>query len=523
MQTSNIQTGHPIRLNIPITKIDEEQRTVWGYATVEEIDVHGEIISYPASQKAFSNWIGNIREMHSNVAVGKGVEVKFDDVKKGIWLGAKISESTDGQNAWIKVKEGVLAGFSIGGSIKDFEMRKVGDEDHLVVTEYDLFEVSLVDNPACPSATLQVVKSAAGKLQRVEKMGQGIGRPVAWWERMYKFSDSQKVMKPGFLIYNKNSMVKTASKVTKNIYDASSLVELGLCLRWYLAEESWEGNSHPDLEEALETIKGAAATELDEKEKYPKPVDDAINMAAGVLEIKTEADLAKKVKRISEFQKNVFGEETRDADGNVVATPAENAVGANNNPESAVAEPEEAAKEEVEEPNEEKEPAKKAEKPKAKAEPEKKPAAEDEPEDEPEPEEPAEPQEPKKAAAGGDLKQATKPTDLAKTITDAVEAAVQPLKDRLKAIEGQPADSKAVKGGFVEVEKNSKPEGEGDKNRERFDELMKRADELGKNPNLGTQEERVGIGIELRKLSRLMDPRSVAQHAAIRASLPSSK
>ena len=53
----------PLHVTIPITKVDEEQRMVYGYATVEELDSHGEIITFEASKKAFSNWIGNIREI----------------------------------------------------------------------------------------------------------------------------------------------------------------------------------------------------------------------------------------------------------------------------------------------------------------------------------------------------------------------------------------------------------------------------------------------------------------------------
>ena len=68
-----MQKNHPIHINIPITKIDEEQRMVWGYATVEEVDAHGEIIGYEASKQAFPNWLGNIREMHGSVAIGKRI------------------------------------------------------------------------------------------------------------------------------------------------------------------------------------------------------------------------------------------------------------------------------------------------------------------------------------------------------------------------------------------------------------------------------------------------------------------
>jgi len=115
----------PLHVTIPIAKIDEDQRMVYGYATVEEIDAHGEIIGYEASKKAFGDWIGNIRDMHQDIAVGKNMETEFDDEAKGVWIGAKISESDDGEQAWIKVKEGVYSGFSIGGKINDAEIRQM--------------------------------------------------------------------------------------------------------------------------------------------------------------------------------------------------------------------------------------------------------------------------------------------------------------------------------------------------------------------------------------------------------------
>ena len=59
-----------LNLNIPISKIDEEQRIIGGWATVEELDKQGEITDYQASKKAFSNWEGNIREMHDPLGVG---------------------------------------------------------------------------------------------------------------------------------------------------------------------------------------------------------------------------------------------------------------------------------------------------------------------------------------------------------------------------------------------------------------------------------------------------------------------
>ena len=138
--------------------------------------------------------------MHQDIAVGKALDIEFDDDAKGVWIGAKISESTDGENAWTKVKEGVLAGFSIGGRVNDARMEQMmidGKKKMVnVITDYDLGETSLVDNPAVASAVFQMVKSAkGGKLVHEEKMiEKDLGRPVAWWEKQFQYSNSQNII-----------------------------------------------------------------------------------------------------------------------------------------------------------------------------------------------------------------------------------------------------------------------------------------------------------------------------------------
>lgn len=191
----------PFKLAIPISKIDEEKREVWGYATVEELDKQGEIVDYEASKKAFSSWPGNIREMHDPTrAIGKKIEVAFDDDNKGVWVGAKISQSADGTNAWQKIKEGILTGFSIGGKVVDFTRDVVkdstGDKEVNRITDYELSELSVVDNPAAPSATLQVVKSMGGKLYEAEVLERvNDPWPDLWWMKYYQIEPKQLINK----------------------------------------------------------------------------------------------------------------------------------------------------------------------------------------------------------------------------------------------------------------------------------------------------------------------------------------
>lgn len=145
-----------IRLSMPINKVDQERRIVSGFATLDNLDKQGDIVPADASIRAFETFRGNIREMHQPKAVGKIVSFKEDkyyDAKtqkfyNGVYVSAYVSKGA--QDTWEKVLDGTLTGFSIGGVVKDSE--DVYDEDmgkaYQVIKEYELSELSLVDNPA---------------------------------------------------------------------------------------------------------------------------------------------------------------------------------------------------------------------------------------------------------------------------------------------------------------------------------------------------------------------------------------
>lgn len=152
-----VSEGNNLRLSMPIAKVDVERRMVSGFATLDNIDRQGDIVPSDASVKAFEKFRGNIREMHDDKkAVGKLVSFKEDSfydqetgkLYKGVFVSAYVSKGA--QDTWEKVLDGTLTGFSIGGSVKEYE--DTYDEDMSksirIIKEYDLFELSLVDNPA---------------------------------------------------------------------------------------------------------------------------------------------------------------------------------------------------------------------------------------------------------------------------------------------------------------------------------------------------------------------------------------
>jgi hypothetical protein len=164
--------GNSLRLSMPIAKIDIERRIVSGFATLDNIDRQGDIVPSEASVKAFEQFRGNIREMHDDKkAVGKLVSFKEDSFYdqetgkfyKGVFVSTYVSKGA--QDTWEKVLDGTLTGFSIGGSVKDYEdtFDESTKKSIRIIKDYDLFELSLVDNPANQYANvISIEKGHAG-------------------------------------------------------------------------------------------------------------------------------------------------------------------------------------------------------------------------------------------------------------------------------------------------------------------------------------------------------------------------
>lgn len=159
-----------VNISFPIAKVDKERRTVSGFATLDNIDRHGDVVTSDASEKAFARFRGNLREMHQPIAVGKVVSFKPQDFFdketgqhfKGIYVDAYISKGA--QDTWEKVLDQTLTGFSIGGNIVEASYEP-GDseEDNRIIKDYELMELSLVDNPANPLANIfSIQKDASG-------------------------------------------------------------------------------------------------------------------------------------------------------------------------------------------------------------------------------------------------------------------------------------------------------------------------------------------------------------------------
>ncbi len=154
------------RVFVPLTKVDEEQRLVYGTITQEILDKSGEVMDYDSSKPHFQKWSddihtasgglskGNVRVMHGLSVAGKLTELEFNDDDKSIEVCAKVVDDAE----WNKVTEGCYTGFSVGGS---YGKKWTDTVDGAKVKKFEAKpnEVSLVDNPCVPSATFTMVKA----------------------------------------------------------------------------------------------------------------------------------------------------------------------------------------------------------------------------------------------------------------------------------------------------------------------------------------------------------------------------
>jgi hypothetical protein len=187
--------GNDINLSVPFTKVNREKRTVSGFATLDNVDQTGDVVTAEASVKAFESFRGNIREMHGSLAVGKMVSFKpetfYDPTTKefynGVYVTAYISKGA--QDSWEKVLDGTLSGFSIGGKIKesDNEVNKATGKTVRFIKDYELMELSIVDSPANELCNIISIQKVNGQY-----IAKGIAVDVVT-ENIFYCEDSNSV------------------------------------------------------------------------------------------------------------------------------------------------------------------------------------------------------------------------------------------------------------------------------------------------------------------------------------------
>ena len=231
------------KLFIPITKIDEERRLLYGTITEEALDKSGEVFDYASSKPYYQAWSdeiskatdgkskGNLRVMHTDKVAGKLTELMFDDEAKRVSCVAKVVDDDE----WKMCLEGGYTGFSQGGRY----VNRWEDGDGAMRFTVRPIETSLVDNPCLSTARFSLLKSNGS----VEERGFRSAKPLTKDERLkLEFFEREEALRKSGPSNARNKKQSAAEELL------SKSAELG-----GLAKLATAALLHPDLVSKLKT------------------------------------------------------------------------------------------------------------------------------------------------------------------------------------------------------------------------------------------------------------------------------
>lgn len=273
------------RLFVDITRIDEDARMVYGYATTEAVDSYGTVIDLARVKEILPDYMrwANIREMHQPSAAGTAQAATVDDT--GLYLAAKVVDDA----AWNKVKERVYKGFSIGGK-KDYETDK-----RIYLKE--ITEISLVDRPSNPDCTIDEFRLYNTEDIMDEHTEAGKGKAIHRTSAEAKQRVSELIAALSAEAPDREALQRMATElqeqlgedIKRGVYEVQWLADLlsSLCSLCACCENEavWEGDNSPcppmlkdccvQLGECLKLMCAEEVDELTGKRKEP----DMVGMA----------------------------------------------------------------------------------------------------------------------------------------------------------------------------------------------------------------------------------------------------
>lgn len=142
-------------------EITDDSARIAGYASLfGEVDQGGDVVqpgAYAASLKALAARDGSVKMLWQHdpaQPIGVWAEVREDE--RGLYVAGRLLESVErGREAKALIEAGALDGLSIGYRTVRAQKNEQGQR---VLTELELWEVSLVTFPMLPSARVSLVK-----------------------------------------------------------------------------------------------------------------------------------------------------------------------------------------------------------------------------------------------------------------------------------------------------------------------------------------------------------------------------
>lgn len=286
-----------LRLFLPIGKVDEAQRLVYGTLTAETPDKSGEVFDYASGKPAVQAWsdeikaaskgksLGNVRAMHDNIAAGKFTDIVYDDDNKRIEGAAKIVDDAE----WEKVLTGVYTGFSIGGSYT----KRWQDKDNPALWRFTpkLTEISLVDNPCVGEATFEYIKADGTREMRKFT-------PSHNEDSMTKATENAAAATADATIPSAEVLLKAAQDAetagTATDEQKALLVKIAEQSATPLAKDSKPAKSAVEPEQVWKASDGSTFATKNECRVYNLEIEKAAQLAPGVAQMEALLKGAKK-------------------------------------------------------------------------------------------------------------------------------------------------------------------------------------------------------------------------------------
>jgi HK97 family phage prohead protease len=146
-------------------KVDGDGRTVEGFAATFDRDEVDDVIERGAFRKTIEERGSRVKFLwqHSEI-IGKAEHLEEQD--RGLFVRARVSETTTGSDALTLMRDGVVDRMSIGFTIPPGKSEIDRDAGVRRISEIKLFEVSAVSFPANTEAAITSVKSLYDQARR---------------------------------------------------------------------------------------------------------------------------------------------------------------------------------------------------------------------------------------------------------------------------------------------------------------------------------------------------------------------
>lgn len=285
-------------LAFPISKVNREKRTVSGFASLDNLDRHGDVVTAEANRYAFENFRGNIREMHQPIAVGKMINFKEDTFfdketgqkYTGIYVTTYVSKGAE--DTWEKILDGTYTGFSIGGNIVDAKMEKSdnGGESRRVIHKYDLHELSFVDSPANQLANIFSIEKNIDGNNVVKGMISDVETENVFWCKQDELSSTSNTTQKDCVVCGDS--MENIGWVEKT--DIEKFESIEKVIDSYLTKDDAPTSAHEATETAAPGLAGTVNSnetinlypDQNNKKKIPfengiKKSDDNISLSKG--------------------------------------------------------------------------------------------------------------------------------------------------------------------------------------------------------------------------------------------------